>query len=91
MYDRILCMKNVLLFFSFFPNVIQPPFIIIGNAVFEFLVYIRICKKPIRKYNMASSSSITVNIPGIESHDAERRRYLSYFFFVILLKFLLLY
>lgn len=61
-------------FASFFPNVIQPPFIFIGNAVFEFLVYIRLCKKPVRKYNMASSSSITVNIPGAESHDAERRR-----------------
>ncbi|XP_054721370.1 transmembrane protein 115-like [Uloborus diversus] len=61
-------------FASFFPNVIQPPLIVLGNAVFEFLVYIRLCKKPLRKYNLASSSSISVTIPGTEPHDAERRR-----------------
>ncbi|XP_035221827.1 uncharacterized protein LOC118194739 [Stegodyphus dumicola] len=60
--------------FSFFPNVMQAPLIVIGNAVFECLVYIKICKKPHRKYNVASSSSVTLTIPGTEPHDAERRR-----------------
>ncbi|XP_076351805.1 transmembrane protein 115 [Tachypleus tridentatus] len=60
---------------SFFPNVLQPPIAVVSNAVFEFLVKIKLCKKPIRKYNMgSSSSSITVNLPGTDPQDAERRR-----------------
>ncbi|CAL1269697.1 unnamed protein product [Larinioides sclopetarius] len=61
-------------FASFFPNVMQPPLIVISNAVFGFLVYIKLCKKPIRKYNLAASTSVILNIPGTEPHDAERRR-----------------
>lgn len=61
-------------FASFFPNVLQPPLAMIGNTVFEFLVRIKVCRKPVRKYNIASSSSITVSLPGTDPQDAERRR-----------------
>jgi hypothetical protein len=45
------------------------------NIVFAFLVKIRVCSKPIRKYDMGSaSSSISISLPGSESHDTERRR-----------------
>ncbi|GIX86909.1 transmembrane protein 115 [Caerostris extrusa] len=52
----------------------QPPLIVISNAVFGFLVYLKLCKKPVRKFNLAASSSVILNIPGTEPHDAERRR-----------------
>ncbi|PRD23318.1 UNVERIFIED_CONTAM: transmembrane protein [Trichonephila clavipes] len=74
------CLKRMLYFkrnwsvIVFFPTVIQPPLIVISNAVFGFLVYVKLCKKPIRKYNLATSTSVILNIPGTEPHDAERRR-----------------
>ena len=35
----------------------------------------RVCKRPVRKYDMgAASSSISISLPGVESHDTERRR-----------------
>lgn len=62
-------------FASFFPNVMQPPLAVMGNTIFDFCVKIKVCAKPIRLYNMAASaSSITVNLPGTEPQDAERRR-----------------
>ncbi len=61
-------------FASFFPNVLQPPI----NACFALLVRLRICKKPIRRYDMGASSSsgpaISISLPGVENHDTERRR-----------------
>ncbi|KAG8179511.1 hypothetical protein JTE90_005260 [Oedothorax gibbosus] len=61
-------------FASFFPNVLQPPLIVLSNVIFGFFVYVKLCKKPLRKYNIASSTSVTLTIPGSESNDAERRR-----------------
>ncbi|CAB4056921.1 unnamed protein product [Lepeophtheirus salmonis] len=37
-------------------------------------VRIKICKKPVRKYDMGSANSISLSLPGVESHDTERRR-----------------
>ncbi|GAB6029274.1 hypothetical protein CHUAL_005039 [Chamberlinius hualienensis] len=61
-------------FASFFPNVLQPPVAIVCNTLFQCLVKLRICKKPVRKYDVGAPSSITISLPGIDPHDAERRR-----------------
>ncbi|XP_015928619.1 transmembrane protein 115 [Parasteatoda tepidariorum] len=60
-------------FASFFPNVIQPPLILVSNAVFDFFVHVKLCRKPVHKYNQVPTS-VTVTIPGTDPHDAERRR-----------------
>ena len=60
--------------FSFFPDSIQPFVAIVSNAIFTFLVKIKLCKKPQRKYDVSSSATITVSLPGTDPQDAERRR-----------------
>ncbi|KAH9363558.1 hypothetical protein HPB48_005909 [Haemaphysalis longicornis] len=63
-------------FASFFPNVLQPPIALVGNLVFNFFVKIKLCRKPPRKYNLSSgsASTVTINLPGTDPQDAERRR-----------------
>lgn len=61
-------------FASFFPNVLQPPIAVVCNTIYEFLVKVRICRKPLRKYDVGAPSSITISLPGTDSHDMERRR-----------------
>ena len=68
-------MADSFAFHTFFPNVLQPPVAVVCNMVFAFLVKIHVCKKPVRKYDMGSaSSSISISLPGVETHDTERRR-----------------
>jgi len=38
------------------------------------LLKLKLCKPYIKKYNVASPSSITITIPGSEAADADRRR-----------------
>nr|ACO10752.1 Transmembrane protein 115 [Caligus rogercresseyi] len=59
---------------GFFPNVFQPPVSLLSNSVFTILVRLRICRKPVRKYELGSANSISLSLPGAESHDTERRR-----------------
>jgi hypothetical protein len=58
--------------------VIQPPIALVCNTIFSVLVRFKICKRPIRKYDISgpsSSASISISLPGTElSHDTERRR-----------------
>lgn len=73
-------------FASFFPNVIQPPVKVFGNAIFTVLVRLKVCKRPIRRYDVsggglsggahsgAGSGSISISLPGVENQDTERRR-----------------
>jgi len=74
-------------FASFFPNVLQPPMAAIGNALFAFLVKIRVCRRQVRRYDVgggslgggpggvsASGPSISISLPGVDNHDTERRR-----------------
>ncbi|CAN8004938.1 transmembrane protein 115 [Ixodes scapularis] len=63
-------------FASFFPNVLQPPIALVSNLIFNFFVKIKLCRKPPRKYNLASgaSSTVTISLPGTDPQDAERRR-----------------
>merc|ERR1711974_282536 len=61
-------------FSTLFPNVLQPPVSVISNTVFSVLVRCKICRKPVRRYDVGAPSGITISIPGADSQDAERRR-----------------
>ncbi|CAG0913414.1 unnamed protein product [Notodromas monacha] len=61
-------------FATFFPNVIQPPVAVFCRLVFDALVRIKVCGKPVRRYDVAGPSSITITLPGMDTQDAERRR-----------------
>lgn len=62
-------------FASFFPNVLQPPIALLGNTVHGFLVRVGICRRTIRKFDMAAApTGIMISLPGIDPHDMERRR-----------------
>lgn len=64
-------------FASFFPSQLQPIVAILSNSVFNALVKIKVCKKPQRRYDVSSPTTITVTLPGTEPHDAERRKQLA--------------
>ncbi len=34
----------------------------------------RLCRKPVRKYDVGAPTAITISLPGTDPHDAERRR-----------------
>ncbi len=61
--------------FSFFPDALQPIVAVMCNTIFSFLVKVKICRKPQRKYDVSSEHTITVSLPGTDPQDAERRRY----------------
>ena len=54
--------QNSNIFRQFYPN------------IFSLLVRCKICKKPVRRYDVGAPSGITISIPGADSQDAERRR-----------------
>lgn len=60
---------------SFFPTVLQPPIQAVGDAVYSCLVRMRLCRRPIRRYDVGAPSSIAISLPGMDPHDAERRRW----------------
>jgi hypothetical protein len=66
-------------YFSFFPPPISPVISVLANTIFEIFVKIKLCKPFVKKYNVASSSSITITIPGAEAADADRRRFVQSF------------
>jgi hypothetical protein len=62
---------------SFFPSIIQPFVAVISNTIFDILVRIKICTKPPKRYNISSTTQITLNVSNtqsLEAIDAERRR-----------------
>ncbi|XP_066260872.1 transmembrane protein 115 isoform X1 [Euwallacea similis] len=67
-------MADYFTFASFFPNVIQPPIAIVSNSIYNALVKIGLCKKSVRKFDMANPSGVTVSVPSMDQHDMERRR-----------------
>lgn len=64
-------------FASFFPSRLQPVVGIFANTIFSTLVKMKICKKPQRKYDVSSPTTITITLPGTDPQDAERRRQLA--------------
>jgi hypothetical protein len=62
-------------FASFFPNVLQPPLSVMANSIFGFLVKIGFCRKQVKRFvDSSGPSSISISLPGTDTHDAERRR-----------------
>ncbi len=74
-------------FHTFFPNVVQPPIALVCGAIFAVLVRLRVCRKTVRRYDMAGGAggvgggpgggAISISLPGVEpggGHDTERRR-----------------
>ncbi|XP_023333704.1 transmembrane protein 115 isoform X2 [Eurytemora carolleeae] len=67
-------MADSFAFATLFPNVVQPPLSILSNLIFSLAVKCRICRKPVRRYDVGAPTGITISIPGAESQDSERRR-----------------
>lgn len=67
-------MADYFTFASFFPNVIQPPIAVVSNTIHGFLVKIGICRKVVRRFDMANPTGVTISVPGADQHDMERRR-----------------
>jgi len=51
----------------------QPFVAVLSNSVYALLVSVKLCKKMTKHYEMRVAQSPVI-VPGIEAHDAERRR-----------------
>jgi hypothetical protein len=58
---------------------ISPVISVLANTIFEILVKLKLCKPFVKKYNVSSSSNITITIPGADAADADRRRFVKTF------------
>lgn len=67
-------MASSFAFAQFFPTVLQPLVSVLFDAVYACLVALRCCRQPVKKYDVGAPSSITISLPGVDAHDAERRR-----------------
>lgn len=63
---------------------IQPPIAVVSNTVYSGLVKIGICRKVIRRFDIANPTGVTISVPGNDQHDMERRRYIFHFSFKVL-------
>ena len=71
----VFAMCERIFYFSFFPNVLQPPISVFANSVFQFFVKIGLCRKPVKRFvDSSGPSSISITLPGSDPNDAERRR-----------------
>ncbi|KAK3732842.1 hypothetical protein QZH41_012358, partial [Actinostola sp. cb2023] len=59
---------------SFFPEQLQVPIRTLSNLIFNFMIKIGACSKPVRTYDVGAPSAITISLPGMDPADAERRR-----------------
>jgi len=61
-------------FASFFPEAAQSPVNALSTIVFNILIRLKVCHKPVRTYDVGAPSAITISLPGMDPADAERRR-----------------
>ncbi|KAH8262709.1 hypothetical protein KR026_007870 [Drosophila bipectinata] len=63
-------------FVSFFPNVTQPFISVLVNPIYNCCLWAGVVKTPtpLRTISTSSLSSISVQMPGVDPHDIERRR-----------------
>ena len=47
---------------------------VLSTGVFNILVKMGLCTKPVRTYDVGAPSAITISLPGMDPVDAERRR-----------------
>lgn len=59
---------------SFFPSRVSPFVAVIANVVYALLVRLRVCRTPLRKYDISAPTTITVTLPGASAQEVERRR-----------------
>lgn len=52
----------------------QPVIEIFSRGIYNLLIGLRICRKPVRKYDVGAPTAITISLPGTDTQDAERRR-----------------
>jgi len=45
-----------------------------SGFIFHLLVSMKVCPKTVRTYDVGSSSTIKVSLPGADSADAQRRK-----------------
>ena len=64
------CVSNVCLFFYY-----RLPVNTLSSVIFNTLVRLKVCHKPIRTYDVGAPSAFTISLPGMDPVDAERRRY----------------
>ena len=47
-----------------------------SNTVHGFFVRVGICRKVVRRFDMSNAPpGLIINLPGIDPHDSERRRF----------------
>ncbi|KAH8418789.1 hypothetical protein KR222_003052, partial [Zaprionus bogoriensis] len=63
-------------FVSFFPNVTQPFISLLVNPIYNCCLRAGVVKTPtpLRSVSASSLSSVSVQMPGVDPHDIERRR-----------------
>ncbi|XP_017859252.1 PREDICTED: transmembrane protein 115 [Drosophila arizonae] len=63
-------------FVSFFPNVTQPFISLLVNPIYNCCLRAGVVKapSPLRTISTASLTSVSVQMPGVDPHDIERRR-----------------
>lgn len=61
-------------FKTFFPKPVQGPVGALSNAVYKFLLTVRICRKTSYRYDVGAPSKFTITLSGVDAFDAERRR-----------------
>lgn len=54
---------------------LRSPVNTVSTVVFNILVNLKVCHKPVRTYDVGAPSAITISLPGMDPADAERRRY----------------
>lgn len=64
-------------FKCFFPKPLQGPVSVVSDIVYNFLLTTRICKKTVYRYDVGAPNNIKLTITGIQSLDAERRRWVN--------------
>ena len=53
---------------------LRSPVNTLSTVVFNILVRLKVCHKPVRTYDVGAPSAITISLPGMDPADAERRR-----------------
>lgn len=74
------CLTDSLFFhFRLFPSKVQPLMNIFSCAIFGLLVRLQLCKPFVRHIDIAHLDHINVLLPGLQTRDTERRRYVLFY------------
>ncbi|XP_062515786.1 transmembrane protein 115-like isoform X2 [Corticium candelabrum] len=61
-------------FATFFPEPLQPAVNSMSSPVYNLLSRTKLCPKRTRTVDITALSSVTINLPGVDKADAERRK-----------------